>query len=123
MTIVVLVFTLAVYTTAVAGQHLSVTDAMAARIDAQAWRVDQLTKQFQTINDLADGARAAAKDGGDTARHLMNQYLKGKSDDTVVYMSDIWHRCRLEHTKFSFEGAKSGSQGAAILATSKTEPT
>ena len=77
--IVVLVFTLVVYTTA--GQELGVTDAVAARIDAQAWRVDRLTKQFQTISDLADGARAAAKDGGDTARHLLNQYMKGKQAD------------------------------------------
>ena len=82
MVIVVLVFTLAVYSTAVAGQHLSVTDAVAARVDAQAWRIDRLTKQFQTISDTADGARAAAKAGGDTARHLKNFYLKGKSDDT-----------------------------------------
>ena len=72
------------YSTTVGGQHLSVTDAVAARVDAQAWRVDRLTKQFQAISDLADGARAAAKDGGDTARHLMNQYLKGKSADTVM---------------------------------------
>ena len=81
MMIVILVFTLVVYTTVVAGQELGVTDAVAARIDAQAWRVDRLTKQFQTISDLADGARAAAKDGGDTARHLLNQYLKGKQAD------------------------------------------
>ena len=81
MAIIILAFTLAVYTTAVAGQHLSVTDAVAARIDAQALRVDRLTKQFQTISDLADGARAAAKAGGETARHIMNFYLKGKHAD------------------------------------------
>ena len=52
--IVVLVFTLVVYATAVAGQEVGVSDAVAARIDAQAWRVDRLTKQFQTISDLAD---------------------------------------------------------------------
>ena len=84
MVIVVLVFTLVVYMTAVAGQHLSVSDAVTARIDAQAWRVDRLTKQFQTIFDLADGARAAAKAGGDTARHLMKYYLKGKSGHCYV---------------------------------------
>ena len=75
----VLVFTLVVYTTAVAGQYLGDTDVVAARIDGQAGRVDRLTKQFQTISDLADGARAAAKAGGDTARHIMKFYLKGKS--------------------------------------------
>ena len=64
---------------ATAVQHLTVSDVMAARIDTQAWRVDRLTKQFQTISDLADGARAAAKAGGDTARHLMNYYLDGTS--------------------------------------------
>ena len=84
MAIVVLVFTLVVYSTAAAGEHLSVPDVVAARIDAQTWRVDRLTKQFQAISDLADGARAAAKAGGDTARHLMNIYLKGKSADTVM---------------------------------------
>ena len=84
MAIVVLVFTLVVYTTAVAGEHLSVHDAVAARIDAQAWRVDRLTKQFQAISDLVDGARAAAKAGGETARHIMNFYLKGKHADTVM---------------------------------------
>ena len=36
-------------------------------------------QQFQAISDLVDGVRAAAKVGGDTARHLMNHYLKGKS--------------------------------------------
>ena len=86
MVIVVLVFTLVVYTTAVAGQYLSVTDAVAARIDAQAWRVDRLTKQFQVISDLADGARAAAKAGGDMAGHIMNHYLKGKSGSFTCYV-------------------------------------
>ena len=64
---------------AAAVQHLAVSDAMAARVDAQAWRVDRLTKQFQTISDLADGARTAAKAGGEMARHLMNDYLDGTS--------------------------------------------
>ena len=68
-----------VFAYATAAQHLVVSDAMAARVDAQAWRVDRLTKQFQAISDLADGARAAAKAGGDTARHLMNYYLDGTS--------------------------------------------
>ena len=67
------------YTTVVAGQDLGVSDAMATRVDAQAWRVDRLTKQFQAISDLADGARTAAKTGGDMARHLMNTYLSGKA--------------------------------------------
>ena len=65
--------TLFAYSAAV--QHIAVSDATAARIDAQAWRVDRFTEQFQTISDLADGARAAAKDGGDMARHLVNYYL------------------------------------------------
>ena len=65
------------YATAV--QHLAVSDAIAARVDAQAWRVDRLTKQFQAISDLADGAKAAAKAAGDTARHLMSNYLDGTS--------------------------------------------
>ena len=67
------------YTTAVAGQDLDVSDSMAARVDAQAWRVDRLTKRFQAISDLADGARAAAKAGGDMARHLMNTYMSGEA--------------------------------------------
>ena len=87
MVIVVLVFTLVVYMTAVAGQHLSVSDAVTARIDAQACRVDRLTKQFQAISDLADGARAAAKAGGDTARYLMNHYLKGKKVNHPTLLS------------------------------------
>ena len=65
------------YATAV--QHIAVSDAMAARVDAQAWRVDRLTKQFQAISDLADRSRAAAKAGGDTARHIMHHYLDGTS--------------------------------------------
>ncbi len=72
------------YATAV--QHIAVSDAMAARVDAQAWRVDRLTKQFQVISDLADGARAAAKAGGDMAGHIMNHYLKGKSGSFTCYV-------------------------------------
>ena len=71
------------YTTAVAGQDQGVSDAMAARVDAQAWRVDRLTKQFQAITDLADGARTAAKAGGDMARYIM-RYLGGKSIRCIV---------------------------------------
>ena len=67
-----------VFAYATAVQHLVVSDAMAARVDTQAWRVDRLTKQFQAISDLADGARAAAKAGGDMARHLMSNYLDGR---------------------------------------------
>ena len=96
MAIIVLVLTFVVYTTVVAGQHLGVTDAVAARIDAQAWRVDRLTKQFQTISDLADGARAAAKDGGDTARHLMNQYLKGMQASKQTAM--FFLNCSFEYS-------------------------
>ena len=73
----VLVCVLVVYTTDVAGQDVDVSDAMAARVDAQAWRVDRLTKQFQAISDKAVAARAAAKAGGDTARHLMNTHMSG----------------------------------------------
>ena len=72
------VFALVACTTAVSAQDLGVSDVMAARVDAQAWRVDHLTEQFQAISDLADGARTAAKTGGDMARHLMG-YLGGKS--------------------------------------------
>ena len=79
MKCVVFACVLVAYTSAVAGQDLDVSDAMAARVDAQAWRVDRLTKRFQAISDLADGARAAAKAGGDMARHLMNTYMSGKS--------------------------------------------
>ena len=33
------------------------------------WRVDRLTERFQAITDKVDGARTAAKAGGDMARH------------------------------------------------------
>ena len=78
MKCVLLVCVFVAYTSAVAGQYLGVSDDMAARVDAQAWRVDRLTKQFQTISDLADGARAAAKAGGEIARHLMT-HMNGKA--------------------------------------------
>ena len=79
MTIVAPVFTLVVYTTAVVDQYLVVSDAMAARVNSQAWRVDRLTAQFQAISDMADGARADAKIGGDMARHLSNHFMLGKT--------------------------------------------
>ena len=73
-----LLFVCAIFasTTATADQ---VSDAMAARVDAQAWRVDRLTKQFQAISDKADDARAASKAGGDMARHLLNAHMSGKT--------------------------------------------
>ena len=80
MAIAALVFALVVYSTAVAGQDLGVSDAMAARIDAQAWRVDRLTKQFQAISDRADEARTAAKIEGDRARHLTNHFTLGRTN-------------------------------------------
>ena len=64
---------------AVGNPVLSVTEAMAARVDSQAWQVDRLTKQFQAISDKADASIAASKDAGDLARHLMNTHLKGIS--------------------------------------------
>ena len=66
-------------TSAVSAPVLSVTEAMAARVDSQAWQVDRLTKQFQAISDKADASIAASKDAGDLARHLMNTHLKGMS--------------------------------------------
>ena len=78
MTIVALVFTLVVYSTVVAGQDLGVSDAMAARVETQAWRVDRLTKQFQAISDRADEARTAAKSAGDLSRHLSSHFMLGK---------------------------------------------
>ena len=66
-------------TSAVGNTVLSVTDAMAARVDSQAWQVDRLTKQFQAISDKADASIDASKDAGDIARHLMNTHLKGMS--------------------------------------------
>ena len=78
-----LVWVLVGYTTALAVQDLGVSDDMAAHVDVQAWRVDRLTKQFQTISDKADGARTAAKIGGDTARHLMNTHMSGKTSVTL----------------------------------------
>ena len=89
MKCVLLVCAFVACTSAVAGQDLGVSDAMAARVDAQAWRVDRLTKQFQTISDLADDARAAAKAGGDTARHLMSTYMSGKA---IVVDAQYGHR-------------------------------
>ena len=55
---------------ATAAKHLGVSDAMAARVDAQAWRADRLTEQLQAIADQANAASAAAKEAGDTARYL-----------------------------------------------------
>ena len=79
MTNVLFCCALVAYTTVVAGQNLGVSDTMAARVDAQAWRVDRLTKQFQAISDKADDARAAAKAGGDIARHIWNTHMSGTS--------------------------------------------
>ena len=79
MTCVLLVCALVSQATVVAGQDLGVSDAMAARVDAQAGRLDRLTKQFQAISDKADVVWAAAEAGGDMARHLMNTYMSGKS--------------------------------------------
>ena len=81
------------YTTPVSAQYLGVSDAMAARVDAQAWRVDRLTKQFQTISDLADAARAADKDGGDTARHFMNIHMSGEAVLQVVINLIMFYVC------------------------------
>ena len=67
------------YATPVSAQYLGVSDAMAARVDAQAWRVDRLTKQFQAISDKADATRAAAKSGGDMARHFTIIYMSGEA--------------------------------------------
>ena len=79
MKCVLLVCALVSQATVVADQVLGVSDAMAARVDAQAWRVDRLTKQFQAISDKADVVRAAAKAGGDMARHMMNTHMNGKT--------------------------------------------
>nr|BAU46567.1 L2 linker protein of V1 giant hemoglobin [Lamellibrachia satsuma] len=75
MKTVLLVCALVAYAAAAAIQPLSVSDSMAARVDAQAWRVDRLTKQFQEISDAADSSIAAAKSGGDIARHMLNNHL------------------------------------------------
>ncbi len=79
MKCVLLVCALVSQATVVADQVLGVSDAMAVRVDAQAWRVDRLTKQFQAISDKADVVRAAAKAGGDMARHMMNTHMNGKT--------------------------------------------
>ena len=79
MKCIFVVCALVAYKTVVADQYLGVSDAMAARVDAQAWRVDRLTKQYQAISDQAHAARAAAKTGGDTARHLLHSYMNGKN--------------------------------------------
>ena len=78
MTCLIVICALVVCTTVAADQHLAVSDAMAARVDAQAWRVDRLTEGFQAISDKVDAARAAAKAGGDMARHLMRNHMSGK---------------------------------------------
>ena len=58
---------------------ISVTQALATRVDSQAWQVDRLTKQFQAISDKANASIATSKAGGDLARHLTNTQLKGMS--------------------------------------------
>ena len=63
MKCLMVVCALVAYKTVVADQYLGVSDAMAARVEAQAWRVDRLTKQYQAISDQADAARAADKTG------------------------------------------------------------
>ena len=78
MKCLMVVCVLVAYKTVVAVQYLGVSDAMAARVDAQAWRVDRLTKQYQAISDKAGAARAAVKTGGDMARHLMHNHMSGK---------------------------------------------
>lgn len=81
MKTVLLVCALVAYATAAAVPPLSVGDAMAARVDAQAWRVDRLTKQFQSISDTADTSLSAAKASGDEARHLLKYHLKGYDEE------------------------------------------
>ena len=78
MKCLMVVCALVAYKTVVADQYLGVSDAMASRVDAQAWRVDRLTKQYQAISDQADAARAAVKTGGDMARHLIHNLMSGK---------------------------------------------
>ena len=74
------VFALVAYTTVVADHYLpGINDAMAVRVDAQAWRVDRLTERFQAITHKVDAARAAAKTGGDMARHLIHNHMSGKN--------------------------------------------
>ena len=77
MEVILCISTLVAYATA--AKHLGVSDAMAARVDAQAWRADILTQQFQAIADKADAASAAAKVAGNTAR-----YLRKIADGTCV---------------------------------------
>ena len=81
MNAVVIIFCSLVACTAAAGDvpPISVTQALATRVDSQAWQVDRLTKQFQAISDKADASIAALKAGGDLARHLTNTQLKGMS--------------------------------------------
>ena len=90
---VLLVCAFVAYTTAVAGQELGVSDAMAARVDAQAWRADRLTKQYQAISDKADSVRAAAKAGGDLAKHLLSVHF-GKSRQFVIVLPLSWGMSR-----------------------------
>ena len=71
---------------ATASQHIAVGDAMAARVDAQAWRADRLTEQFQAISDKADAVNAAAKAAGGTARHLMKI-----ADGTSIRQVVTWY--------------------------------
>ena len=73
-------------TTALADQ---VSDVMAARVDAQARRVDRLTMRVQSIYDRAYAARAASKAGGDIARHLLNTHLSGKTSIYVMLSCTI----------------------------------
>ena len=78
MKYLMVVCALIAYTTVAADQYSGVSYAMAARVEAQAWRVDQLTERFQAITVKVDGARTAAKAGGDMARHIMHNHMSGK---------------------------------------------
>ena len=77
MKTVLLVSALVAYATAAA--IVSVDDAMAARVDAQAWQVDRLTKQYQSISDKADAALSSSREAGDVARHLSHLHLRGRT--------------------------------------------
>ena len=77
MKTVLLVSALVAYATAAA--IISVDDAMAARVDSQAWQVDRLTKQYQSISDRADASISSSREAGDVARHLSNVHLRGRT--------------------------------------------
>jgi len=83
MKTILLVCALVAFAAAVPAQ-LSVSNAMAARVDAQAWRVDRLTKQYQAISDAADAALNSAKEAGDAANHLLKYHLKGRSSPLLA---------------------------------------